>query len=50
MILVKEKIKHLGLAIVPSTCTDVGRWQTDLIPKRNYTVKCSEIRKIFFPE
>jgi hypothetical protein len=40
----------LGLAIIPSKATDAGRWQTGLIPKRNYTVKRSEIRKILFPQ
>jgi hypothetical protein len=29
---------------------DAGRWQTGLIPKRNYTGNCSENRTFFLPQ
>jgi hypothetical protein len=42
-------IKRLRLAISPSD-KDAGRWQTGLIPKRNYTGKRSEICTNFLPQ
>jgi len=49
MNLVREKDQTLGACHHPILILDAGRWQTGLIPKRNYTGNCSEFRKILFP-